>query len=147
MALAWKGQGNNLCNQPTIVYLNVWSRSVVDRSKCGIVSYFVTKKANLLSYNNSLVQNCSKSVANALELLQSCTLNHRYIWNLGTMKNIYSKNILLNLRLTVWESKFLHHLLEKTCPLWYVIYKILLSEASFPLAQLRIYLHWLVGEH
>ena len=46
---------------------------------------------------------------------------------------------------TVRETKFLEHSPENRCPL-YVLYKISLAQANFPLAQLKMHLHWWAGQ-
>ena len=43
------------------------------------------------------------------------------------------------------ETKFLEHSPENRGPL-YVLYKILLAQANFPLTQLKMHLHWWAGE-
>ena len=46
----------------------------------------------------------------------------------------------------VSETKFLEHSPQNRCSL-YVLYKILLAQANFPLAQLKMHSHWQAGEH
>ena len=40
---------------------------------CVFIIQFALSDKELCLYNDGLVQNCSNSIANALELLQSCT--------------------------------------------------------------------------